>query len=185
MNCFLSAKYGTNSTEFTGHVICSNKEIENHRREIHRQEISKTKNYFSFSKLFESLFIPIFSMVFQHSSISICSYFKKFVASYHNWPKILRKLSRQNYTVILPCGGHFRQMRILFLRSGTSDVDDPYIARARTEGFEAFSFSPIKKSELPQDRLLDHFSQLDRFDGIIMTSVATGLVSFLRTFTDF
>lgn len=64
-------------------------------------------------------------------------------------------------------------MRILFLRKATCDVDDPYIARARSEGFEGYSFSPIKISELPHQNLLDQLSQLDKFDGIIITSVST------------
>ena len=74
-------------------------------------------------------------------------------------------------------------MKILFLRSGQSN-DDSYMIRAQKEGFEYFSFSPITKTELSDDRLVDQLNQLDKFNGIIFTSVSTGSVS-LKTLKNF
>ena len=66
--------------------------------------------------------------------------------------------------------------RILFLRSQTPEGGraDTYAQAARASDLEPFSFSPISKTELPLEELVEQLEQLESFDGVIMTSVSTG-----------
>ena len=73
---------------------------------------------------------------------------------------------------------HLDEMRILFLRSATATCthDDPYMAQARLEGYEAFSFSPIEKAELSLEPFKAEIEHINTYDGLLLTSVSTGLV---------